>query len=142
MERLLEYASRHPWLVGATVLAVLLVIAWELRARTQAFAAVSPQEAISLMNQRALLLDIRTPEQFAAGHIGGARHMASELILKAREHLAKHVEKPIVVYCETGSLGASAARQLAAQGFTKVVNLRGGIAAWRAENLPITKDTK
>lgn len=142
MERLLEYASRHPWLVGATALALLLVIAWELRSRAQSFAAVSPQEAISLMNQRALLLDIRTPEKFAAGHIGGAKHMSSELILKARESLAKHIDKPIIVYCDAGSLGASAARQLTAQGFTRVFNLRGGFAAWRAESLPVTKDTK
>ena len=43
------------------------------------------------------------------------------------------------MYDETGSLGAAAARQLAAQGFTRAFNLRGGLAAWRSENLPITK---
>jgi rhodanese-related sulfurtransferase len=43
------------------------------------------------------------------------------------------------VYDESGSLGISAARQLASQGFTKAVNLRGGIAAWRTENLPLQK---
>lgn len=142
MEQLIEYTTRHPWLVSATGLMLVMVIAWELRARAHAFAAVSPQDAIRLMNQHALVLDIRTAEQYAAGHVGGARHFASAEILKAGETLKKYLEKPIVVYDETGSLGAAAARQLAAQGFSKAVNLRGGLAAWRAENLPVTKDGK
>jgi rhodanese-related sulfurtransferase len=53
--------------------------------------------------------------------------------------LKKYKEKPVVVYDESGSLSASATRQLAAQGFTKAVNLRGGIVAWRTENLPVQK---
>lgn len=142
MEQLLDYIARHPWLVGATGLALVMVIAYELRARAHAFAAVSPQEAIRLMNQHALVLDIRAAEQYAAGHVGGARHLASAEILKAGETLKKYFEKPIVVYDENGSLGAAAVRQLAAQGFKKAVNLRGGLAAWRADNLPVTKDAK
>ena len=59
--------------------------------------------------------------------------MNGEQILKAGDTLKKHKEKPVVVYDDTGSLGASAARQLTAQGFTKAFNLRGGLAAWRAE---------
>jgi rhodanese-related sulfurtransferase len=45
----------------------------------------------------------------------------------------------VVVYDEGGSIGASAVRQLAAQGFTRVFALRGGLAAWRADNLPISR---
>ena len=85
MEQLLEYTVRHPWLVAATGLALVMVIAWELRARAHAFAAVSPQEAIRLMNQHALVLDIRTAGQYAAGHVGGAKHLASAEILNAPE---------------------------------------------------------
>jgi rhodanese-related sulfurtransferase len=43
------------------------------------------------------------------------------------------------VYCDSGSLGAAAARQLIAQGFTKAFNLRGGLSQWRAENLPLAR---
>jgi rhodanese-related sulfurtransferase len=53
--------------------------------------------------------------------------------------LKKQKEKVLVVYDDTGSLGAAAVRQLAAQGFTKAFTLRGGISAWRAENLPLSK---
>jgi len=43
------------------------------------------------------------------------------------------------VYCDAGSVAHSAVRQLAAQGFTKAVSLRGGLSAWRADNLPVAK---
>jgi rhodanese-related sulfurtransferase len=139
MDRLLEYIGNHPYLAGFLMLAAVVVIAYELRARQASFAAVSPQDAIRLMNQNALLLDIRPAEAFASGHLSGARNIPSHEILTAGETLKKYKDKPVLVYDETGSLGASAARQLAAQGFTKAVNLRGGLAAWRTENLPLTK---
>jgi rhodanese-related sulfurtransferase len=139
MQRLIEYASHHSLLAGAALLAALIVIAYELRMRAQSVAAASPQDVIRLMNQNALVLDIRPQEAFAAGHVTGARHMPSDQILKAGETLKKQKDKPIVVYDESGSLAASAVRQLVAQGFTKVFSLRGGLAAWRTDNLPVAK---
>jgi rhodanese-related sulfurtransferase len=139
MDRLLEYISHHPWLASGLALAALLVMAYELRARKESFAAVSPQDLIRLLNSGALLIDLRAPDAFATGHVAGARQMNGEQLLKAGETLRKHKEKTVVVYDDTGSLGAAAARQLTSQGFTKAFNLRGGLAAWRAENLPLTK---
>lgn len=117
----------------------VVVLVYELRARGERFSAVSPQDAIRLMNHGALVLDIRPEAEFATGHLSGARQLPSDKILNAGETLKKHKEKPVLVYCGTGSLGAAAARQLTAQGFTKAFNLRGGLAAWRAENLPVAR---
>ena len=52
--------------------------------------------------------------------------------------MKKHNEKLVVVYDDTGSLAAAAVRQLTAQGFTKAFALRGGVTAWRADNLPLS----
>jgi rhodanese-related sulfurtransferase len=139
MDRLLEYISHHPWYAAGAAVAALLVIVYELRTRNENIAAVSPQDAVRLMNQGALVIDLRPADVFATGHVAGARQMSGEQILKAGDTLKKQKEKVVVVYDDTGSLGASAVRQLAAQGFTKAFNLRGGIAAWRAENLPLSK---
>jgi rhodanese-related sulfurtransferase len=139
MDRLLEYISHHPWYAGGVALAALLVIVYEMRARSENIAAVSPQEAVRLLNQGAVIIDLRPTEAFAGGHVAGARQMSGEQILKASETLKKQKEKVVLVYDDSGSLGASAVRQLTAQGFTKAFNLRGGIAAWRAENLPLSK---
>jgi rhodanese-related sulfurtransferase len=142
MERLFEYANHHPWLAGALVLVSILVIVYELRVQSEAKASVSPQDMVRLMNQGALLIDLRPLEQYSAGHVGGARQMSGEQILQAGDTLKKYKEKAVVVYDDTGSLSASAVRQLAAQGFTKAFTLRGGLAAWRTENLPLTRGEK
>jgi rhodanese-related sulfurtransferase len=139
MDRLIEFAGNHPYLVSAAVLAAFAVFVFEMRARSNNFAGISPQDVIRLQNQGALVLDIRAQDKYAAGHINGARQMPSDQILKAAETLKKHKEKPVVVYDDTGSLSASAARQLAEQGFTKAFSLRGGLGAWRAENLPLAR---
>jgi rhodanese-related sulfurtransferase len=139
MNRLLEFLSHHPWLGTATAVAAALIVVYEMRARAESQFSVSPQELIRLMNQGALLLDLRPPEQYQAGHLNGARQMSSEQILSAADTLKKHKEKAVVVYDDSGSLGAAAVRQLAAQGFTRAFALRGGIAAWRADNLPLTR---
>jgi rhodanese-related sulfurtransferase len=139
MDRVLEFVSHHPWLGTATVMLAAAIVVYEMRARSESLVSVSPQELIRLMNQGALLLDLRPQEQYQAGHVSGARQMNSEQILSAADTLKKHKEKAVVVYDEGGSIGASAVRQLAAQGFTRVFALRGGLAAWRADNLPISR---
>jgi len=139
MDRVLEYVSHHPWLATATAVLVAIIVVYEMRARSESLLSVSPQELIRLMNQGALVLDLRPPEQYQAGHLNGARQMNSDQILSAGDTLRKHKEKAVVVYDDRGSLGAAAVRQLTAQGFTRAFALRGGLAAWRADNLPLTR---
>lgn len=136
---MLEFLTHHPWPGTLTVVVLAAIVVYEMRARSESLTSVSPQELIRLMNQGALLLDLRNEEQYQSGHVNGARQMSGEQILKAGDTLRKHKEKTLVVYDEGGSLGAAAVRQLTAQGFTRVFALRGGLAAWRADNLPISR---
>jgi rhodanese-related sulfurtransferase len=139
MERLIQYISAHPYLAGSALLALVIVLTFESRMRSVAHASVSSQDLIRLMNQGALVLDIRKPDEFAQGHVNGARHLPSDQILTAGDQFKRFKEKPVVVYCDSGSLAAAAVRQLTEQGFTKAFTLRGGFSAWRAENLPVAK---
>jgi rhodanese-related sulfurtransferase len=139
MERLLEYVSHHMLLSGLAVAMALAVLAYELRNRGQNFAALQPQEAIRLMNQGAQVVDLRDATAFAAGHVTGARNLAPEQRDGAAESLKKFKDRMLVLYCEEGSQAASLTRQLHANGFTKVFNMRGGLAAWRAEGLPLQR---
>jgi rhodanese-related sulfurtransferase len=142
MDHLVAYIHANHWLVAATVVVLAMVIVFEVRARAESFAAVSPQDAIRLMNRGAVVIDLRPAEQYAAGHLAGARRMDGEQILKAGDTLKKYKQKPLIIYDESGSLGTSAARQLKAQGFEHAFNLRGGVAAWRSDNLPLEKGSK
>ena len=140
MDHLLQFVSLHPYLATGTALVVALIAVYEMRARAESSISVSPQELIRLMNQGALLLDLRPQEQYQAGHLSGARQVSGETLLKAGDSLKKHKEKAVIVYDEAGSVTGAAVRQLAAQGFTRVAALRGGLAAWRADNLPLTRE--
>jgi rhodanese-related sulfurtransferase len=142
MDHLAQYIQLNHLLVIATAVVLALVIVFEIRAHTESLTTVSPQDAIRLMNRGAVVIDLRAAEQYAAGHLTGARRLDGEQILKAGDTLKKYKQKPLIVYDESGSLGTSAARQLKAQGFEQAFNLRGGLAAWRADNLPLEKGSK
>jgi rhodanese-related sulfurtransferase len=139
MERLIEYVGHHPALVAIAVVAGLIVFAYEYYLRMQGISAISPQELIRLMNQGALVLDVRSLDEFAAGHISGARQLPPDQVPKAGETLKKHREKPVIVYGKDESAGPVVVRNLVSQGFTKAFCLRGGLATWQAENLPLAK---
>ncbi len=141
MQRLLEFIGHHPFLVAAAALAALVVLVYELRARVQAFAALSAAQAVRLMNQGALVIDLRSKDSFDAGHIVDARNVPAATLESQADALKKWRDKSVITYCDTGANGAGAARTLTKLGFTKVFNLHGGLNAWVKDNLPLTKTT-
>ncbi len=139
MDNLLEYVTRHPLLVGGTAALAMAILIYELSRARNAGQAVGPQDAVRLLNQGALLLDVRSKAEFDSGHVIDARHVPQDEIASSAETLKKYREKVVIACCESGMRSSAAARVLKAQGFTQVVNLRGGLAAWRSENLPLVK---
>lgn len=140
MERFLEYAVRHPLLFGGTVVLAIAVAAYEWSKARSGGQAVGPTDAVRLMNQGALLVDVRSQAEFDGGHIIDARHVPQEAVAESAETLKRFKDKVVITCCESGMRSGAAARVFKAQGFTKVVNLRGGLQAWRAENLPLVKE--
>lgn len=140
MPRLLEYASHHPLLAALALAAAIAVLVYELRHRVHSLAALAPQDVVRLMNQGAAVIDVRDAEEYLQGHIRGARHIPASDIGKAGELLKRYKEKPVVVCCERGPRGRGALAALQDQGFKQVVNLKGGMRAWRAEHLPVARD--
>jgi rhodanese-related sulfurtransferase len=142
MPRLIEFIGHHPYLAAGTLLAALAVVVFEVRARIQAFAALSAMQAVRLMNQGALVIDLRSRESFESGHIVDARNVpAAQLPSEADQTLKKWRDKNVITYCNDGRDGAEAARALAKLGFSKVFNLEGGLNAWIKDNLPLAKAT-
>jgi len=139
MERLLEYVTRHPFLAGGTAMLALAVLAYEASRARSGGQSVGPMDAVRLMNQGAVLLDLRTQAEFDSGHILDAKHVPQDRLASSAETLKKYKDKVVIACCESGMRSGAAARVLQAQGFSKVVNLKGGLQAWRAENLPVVK---
>lgn len=139
MQQLLEFIGHHPYLSGAALVAAMAVLGYELYARIQAFAALSAAQAVRLMNQGALVIDLRSKEAFDAGHIVEARNVPAADLLSQADSLKKWRDKNVITYCDSGASGASGARALIKLGFTKVFNLQGGLNAWVKDNLPLAR---
>lgn len=97
-------------------------------------------QAVSLINRRdALVVDIRSPAEFSAGHIAHARNIPLADFKARLAELDKFKTRPVVVHCGTGSRSQSAATLLKGAGFQEVFNLQGGVAAWTQAGLPLEK---
>ena len=139
MDRLLDYSINHPLLAGGLLVMIVVVLACELRERGAAAFAVAPNEAIRLANAGAVLVDLRSPNQYKDGHIAGARNLPGDQIAADPKAAAKLADKTVVLYCDTGVTTAAAQRTLTQAGAKNVFSLRGGLAAWKQENLPVVK---
>jgi rhodanese-related sulfurtransferase len=98
---------------------------------------VGPGEGRALVDAGALLLDVREPDEWQAGHAPDARFIPlGELERRAAE--LPH-DRRIVAICRSGGRSARATRFLVASGFD-VVNLTGGMRAWSASGLEVVTD--
>ncbi|RVT77523.1 rhodanese-like domain-containing protein [Flavobacterium sufflavum] len=83
--------------------------------------------------QKPQILDVRTPEEFATGHIDNAQNIdwQGENFVKNVEKLNKN--KPVYVYCRSGKRSLKASEKLEELGFKNIYNLDGGFLKWNAE---------
>jgi rhodanese-related sulfurtransferase len=84
------------------------------------------------------LLDVRTKQEFEGGHLNNALNANFNNQQEFNDRTAYlDKDKPVYVYCQSGGRSADACLQLTQLGFTKVVNLVGGISAWKDEQKPV-----
>ncbi|WP_222940450.1 rhodanese-like domain-containing protein [Hymenobacter sp. BT491] len=88
------------------------------------------QFAEGLREPGAMLLDVRRPDEFAAGHLPGALNLDVTAPDFAQRVAALDKTQPTYVYCRSGARSASAAGQLGSAGFAHVRNLLGGVLDW------------
>lgn len=86
--------------------------------------------------KKPLVLDVRQPDEFRAGHINGAKLIPLNELYSRMSELPKGRE--IICICASGSRSSSAAKTLAKAGFS-VLNVSGGMTAWRMAKLPVQK---
>jgi len=97
-------------------------------------------EVTQLINRgKSVIVDVREPAEFGTGHLPGAKNIPLAQLADKIGELDKMKSKNIVVVCESGARSASAARILTKAGFEDVVNLDGGLVAWRHQGLPLAK---
>ena len=128
------------WYLFAAALVSGGLLIWPiLNQGTTAGIKVSTADAVQLINrERAVLIDISEPAEFAAGHAAGSRSVPLAS-LEASRDLPKNKALPVVVVCPTGSRAPRAVAVLKKLGFENARALAGGLDAWRAANLPVEK---
>lgn len=94
---------------------------------------------VKLMEKDHLLLDVRTPEEFAEGYIANATNINFYDDDFAQKATALQKDKPLLVYCKKGGRSAKAYKILRKAGFEKVYDLDGGFTAWQSAKQPIAK---
>lgn len=87
---------------------------------------------------KAVLIDVRTPEEYAKGHLAGARNIDwnNEDLIAAVKELDR--SGPVLLYCAAGGRSEEALHAMQREGFTDVHDLAGGIHAWKAQGLPLS----
>jgi rhodanese-related sulfurtransferase len=83
------------------------------------------------------LIDVRTPEEFVAGHAYRARNIPLETLTANLDKIEKN--EPVYLICATGNRSKQAAKILVDTGFNQAVNITGGTEAWKAAGLPMEK---
>lgn len=115
------------------------MLLWQALQKNAGGGAVGCTEAVRLINrEKAVLVDVCEPAEYANGHAAGARNVPLSALAGSKE-LPANKSLPIVVMCASGARAGRAAAALRKAGHERAVPMAGGLAAWREAGLPIDK---
>jgi len=139
MSRFVDFV-RNNFLLFLVALVSGGMLLWPLVRRTTGGPWVNTTQATHLINREdAIVVDVREPNEFAAGHVLGAKNLPLARLDASGADLAKKKERPVIVYCDGGERSAKALATLKKHGYTRVANLSGGLGAWQQAGLPVEK---
>ena len=135
-----EFVKENAILIGLAIGSGIALLWPMLNRSSGGVTNLNSTEAVVLMNRsKPLVLDVRDKEEFAAGHIQGAKHIpVAELAIRIKE-IEKYKDKPVLVHCQKGLRAKGACSILKAQQFSQLNNLQGGLDAWVEAKMPLVK---
>ena len=141
MQEYLDFFANNTLLVVAWIGLVAAIVVTTVMAKLSKVKVIPTQEVVLLINkQDAVVIDVRSADDFRKGHITGAVNVpASQIKANDLSQIQKYQQKPVILVCETGMTTSGLGRILTKAQFTQVYALRGGMADWRAQNLPVAK---
>jgi rhodanese-related sulfurtransferase len=135
-------SRRLPTLIGVAglVAAAAIVAALTLGgadAGAQPLRTVGVQDLQAALQDGAILIDVREPHEYQAGHVEGAELMPLARTVALADDLPR--DEPVYVVCRSGNRSLQASRALVEAGFQDVRNVDGGMIAWEAAGLPVAR---
>ena len=127
------------WMLIAVAIASGAMLLWPL-IQGAATAGLDPAGAVQLINrEKGVVVDVCDPAEFAAGHVGGAKNIPLADLESKLGNAVKNKALPLILVCQTGARSGRAVAVAKKLGYEKAQNLAGGLAAWKAANLPVEK---
>jgi rhodanese-related sulfurtransferase len=137
MEQLIEFSLNHPFLIGTLVSLVLLLLFVESK---QSAVGVSPLKLVNMVNnESAIVIDIREKKEYQKGSILNSVHIPFTNFQQSISKISHYKDTALVIVDSVGHNSTSISQILKKNGFKDISRLKGGIASWTAENLPLVK---
>lgn len=116
------------------------LLIWPAVGRSVRSGGVTPEGAVQLINrERGVVVDVCETEEFAHGHVTGARNIPLNQLEQRLPETVKNKTVPLILVCQTGGRAQRALATAKALGYDKAVVLGGGLKAWKEANLPLEK---
>ena len=101
---------------------------------------LTAEGAVQLINrEKAVVIDVGDTEEFAAGHLGSAKHIPLNQLEEKLTGAVKNKALPVILVCQTGARSGRAVAIAKKLGYGQAQSLAGGLKSWRAANLPLEK---
>lgn len=140
MQQLTEFAGNHPYLTGGFVAVLGFWLFTEFKRKFQGFQELTSSQAVALINQKgAVVVDVSALADFNKGHIVDAVHIPQSQFDKSDSKLEKLKGKPVLLVDKNGQTAGAAASRLLKAGVAEVGVLKGGMAQWVSDQLPVTR---
>ena len=129
------------WALIAMAFVSGAMLVWPMVQRGRGAGSLTASGAVLLMNhEKAVVIDVCEPSEFAAGHVKGARNVPLGQLEQQLPTIVKNKATPVILVCASGmrsSRAVSTARKL---GYEHAHSLAGGMRSWREAALPVEKD--
>lgn len=127
------------WMLMAVALSAGAMLLWPML-NNGGPGALSADGAVQLINrEKAVVVDVCEPAEFAAGHVAGAKNIPLSQLEGKLATTVKNKALPVILVCHSGARSSRAVAVAKKLGFENTHSLAGGMGAWRSANLPIDK---
>ncbi len=126
------------WVLIAVAFVTGAMLVWPAVSGRTGVDAVSVPDAVTLINrEKAVLIDVSEPDEYARAHPGGAKNLPMAQIEEKLNSVVKNKALPVILVCATGSRSAKAVAMAKKAGFENAQSLAGGLSGWRAASMPV-----
>jgi rhodanese-related sulfurtransferase len=140
MDQVIEFVTNNALLAGGFVAVLGILIYTEAMRKVQGLLELSPAAAVAWINDPdAAVIDISPVAEFNKGHIVDAQSIPASRLADPDDEILKLNDKKLLLVCKTGQTAVSAAASCRKMGASNVAVLKGGMAAWRGDQFPVTK---